>query len=517
VSDLPDGVYTWDTCGYRGGGRLRWSALVLAACTVSGPSADPVPRKGGSDSASSSATTTPTTPTAPTTPTSVTDTAVVAGASCSVTADNAVRLGCTLAAPVADTFAVTVTEVGSDVSRRFETRVPATHAIVPVSLLAAETEYSWIASGSGVGELGGGRIVTGVLPAEAGYSVAHAALDPLSDHLLVPTGCGDLPTLTVADKLGRVVWYASFPGSDTLIAAAPTERDSFVVLLDRGRVVEVDLAGQFRLDLDLSATVGRPLHHDISVSEGRIQVLSAFETVGADGAEYVVDGVILVDAAGEVVGRWDLTDWITPSGGPTEDLAAYWLGTFGSALDWSHANTVQPGPPGTMLVSFRHLHTIVQVRSDPADPAFGEVDWWLSAPASVLDGGLVLAAGPDIPAPHDFVYQHHATVDESGRLLVFDNRRPTDGVDSRALALTLTDDTATIDQVWSLPDFCPFQGGAFAVGDDRVLVTCPLVPYVLELGTGGTVHRRFEPRCADGTEYASRIVPWSPRSRIVVD
>ena len=156
------------------------------------------------------------------------------------------------------------------------------------------------------------------------------------------------------------------------------------------------------------------------------------------------------------------------------------------------------------------------MRSDPESPDFGVVDWWLSGPRSVVDGGLILTAAPEIPEPHDFAFQHHATLDDTGRLLLFDNRDSLDGLPSRALALSLDTRTAHLEQTWTLPDFCPFQGGAVALGDDRVLVTCAQVPYALELGADGTIHRHFEPACPEGWDHASRIVPWVPPDEITL-
>jgi hypothetical protein len=96
-------------------------------------------------------------------------------------------------------------------------------------------------------------------------------------------------------------------------------------------------------------------------------------------------------------------------------------GSEGRPFDWFHANSVAPGPGGTLLVSARNTHTIYAI-----DRATGELRWRLGGRRSDI------AMGPGTA----FEWQHDAEWLGGNRISLFDNHASTmGGGPSRALIL----------------------------------------------------------------------------------
>jgi hypothetical protein len=113
-------------------------------------------------------------------------------------------------------------------------------------------------------------------------------------------------------------------------------------------------------------------------------------------------------------------------------------GTSQQIEEWMHANSLQIAPTGVVIMSVRHLDTVIAI-----SPQFDRIAW------------RVGRFGSDFafPNPKDrFYHSHYVRVLENGNLLLFDNGdgRPAaeGGQYSRALELALDWDSMTATRVW---------------------------------------------------------------------
>jgi Arylsulfotransferase (ASST) len=125
-------------------------------------------------------------------------------------------------------------------------------------------------------------------------------------------------------------------------------------------------------------------------------------------------------ATGEVLMEWSAGDHV-PVSDTFSELTDREDGSEDLPLDWFHANSVAPGPAGTLLVSARNTHTIYAI-----DRATGELRWRLGGKHSDI------AMGPGAA----FKWQHDAEWLGGNRISLFDNNASTTGGGpSRALIL----------------------------------------------------------------------------------
>jgi len=106
--------------------------------------------------------------------------------------------------------------------------------------------------------------------------------------------------------------------------------------------------------------------------------------------------------------------------------------------EWTHANSLQVAPTGEILMSVRHLDTVIAI-----SPQFDRIAWRIGRFGSDF-------AFPD---PSDkFYHEHYVRMLDNGHLLLFDNgngRPPAEGGQySRALELALDWNSMTATKVW---------------------------------------------------------------------
>jgi len=118
--------------------------------------------------------------------------------------------------------------------------------------------------------------------------------------------------------------------------------------------------------------------------------------------------------------------------------------------EWMHANSLQVAPTGVILMSVRHLDTVIAI-----SPQFDRIAWQIGR------------FGSDFvfPNPSDkFYHEHYARLLENGNLLLFDNGdgRPASegGQYSRALELALDWNSMTATKVWEYRHQVASSGGA---------------------------------------------------------
>jgi hypothetical protein len=125
----------------------------------------------------------------------------------------------------------------------------------------------------------------------------------------------------------------------------------------------------------------------------------------------------------------------------------------GTALqieEWMHANSLQVAPTGVILMSVRHIDTVLAI-----SPQFDRIAWRIGRFGSDFA----------FPNPSDKLYhEHFVRMLENGNLLLFDNGagRPAaeGGQYSRALELALDWDSMTATKVWEYRHQVGTSGGA---------------------------------------------------------
>ena len=117
--------------------------------------------------------------------------------------------------------------------------------------------------------------------------------------------------------------------------------------------------------------------------------------------------------------------------------------------EWTHANSLQVAPTGVILMSVRHLDTVIAI-----SPQLDRIAWRIGRFGSDFT----------FPDPSDrFYHQHYVRMLENGNLLMFDNGngRPAaeGGLYARALELALDWNSMTATKVWEYRHQVSASGG----------------------------------------------------------
>jgi hypothetical protein len=183
---------------------------------------------------------------------------------------------------------------------------------------------------------------------------------------------------------------------------------------------------------------------------------------------------------GAVVFEWNSTDYPELYAQSVEGNAL----TNGTPSDYAHLNSVFLDPrDGNLILSFRHLDEILKV-----DRGTGNILWILGGAGDMF--GLA--------GSQRFSHQHHATIQDDGTLLVFDNGNPAGP--TRVLSFALDESLKTVTAFSVLGQkpadwaFSAYMGSAQRLDAGRYLVgwggtfgTNPADPDVSELLNGSPV------------------------------
>jgi hypothetical protein len=275
----------------------------------------------------------------------------------------------------------------------------------------------------------------------------------LGTWVLTTSACNGR-ALVVLDPLGRIRWYAELARKVLGFDVTPT--GTALAMIGGGELLELDHDGT----IVWSATneTGHPIHHDLARDEAGYTYVLAAATYTIRDVVYVLDQLLVYDGAGIHVATWELVDHLPDIYEPT-DNNGYWNVQFPGAVDFSHGNSVEVSPDGSLLLSLRWLDTLVALEG--VGPDFGTPRWWLSVEAVPSDYTI---------EGEVFDGQHHATLDADGVLRLFDNRLAPNP--SRALAYRLGDGVATLEGSWEMGAYCPVQGSAYPLADGSMLLTC---------------------------------------------
>lgn len=476
---------------------LVTAAVLLAAC----PAPDDQDGQDGLDTPDT-AVTPPLPP--PTTP-------EITAFACAQQPDNVLRYDCavTTSAP-AGSVRVGLAERGGPVRSTF-TAEPvdgtdgAAHTVTLWGM-RADRDHDVTAS-TGDGAVATASFRTAPLPALVQQlHVDVTGIDPVTDTLMVPFRCDEVPFLGIIDVTGALVWYQELivDGDGTIGMFNPTD-DGGVVAIVAHDVQEWDLRGQLRRQLVEGIDFDNRIHHDVIKRDGLLYALFA-DVYPVGSQEAVVDGIYVFDDTA-IVDTWELYDHVVIT---EADLAGgdhlFWQDVFPGAVDFSHANSLFVDDGG-IYVSTRWLSTVWKLRPH-ADPAFGDVVWRLvGRPQSPILPDFRLTA--DVPGPAGFVEQHHARIDPAGRLTLFDNRlgvSPTSRIIAYALDPTGIDaapgtaaGAATVVEAHDLGQMCDTQGSVYTTPAGDRVATCAPTGEVLEYRADGgdTPAYTMKVQCAD--------------------
>ena len=414
---------------------------------------------------------------------------------------NALRFACTVEADPPGAVSVRFEPV--DGSR--PARVHTGEEEVWMYFMAPDTAYRWEASSVDHPEVFvEGQVTTGS-PGTQAHVIATRSGSSTAPRFLTSSPCSG-GTVLVIDPDGTVLWYQDLSQqgvTPAMIEVVHFTEDETVLAISSEFVVEVDWTGRTLQVLTPGFDGGTVIHHDVFRRQGHTYTLFQ-ETLNLGGDTTYLDGFYVHDAQGDLVTTWRLIDHFTPPIPPEG---------HGGVVDYSHANAIFVQEDGDVLLSFRHLSTVIEVRGDPFAPDFGEILWVLSGDPSTdaLGSDFTLASIGDWPG---FVHQHHAHRLPNGRISLFDNRKDV-SQRSRVLEISLDEETgmAQMERVWDLGRFCAFQGASWPTATGNPLATCSPEGTAIELQADDPTEVVFEItlQCGSGSShYIPRFVPLSP-------
>jgi hypothetical protein len=242
----------------------------------------------------------------------------------------------------------------------------------------------------------------------------------------------------IVDDRGETVWSAPRTGTDAAFdLRVQTYRGEPVLTWwegesrGRGRPGHLVIADRrYREVARLQAGNGRNADkHEFRLTDEGTALLIAYgpdpadlSAIGGPEQGYEFESYIQeVDiATGEVLMEWSAGDHVRVSDTFSE-LTEGQDGSKGRPFDWFHANSVAPGPGGTLLVSARNTHAVYAI-----DRKTGELRWCLGGKHSDITMGPGAA----------FEWQHDAEWLGGNRISLFDNHASrSGGGPSRALIL----------------------------------------------------------------------------------
>jgi len=321
---------------------------------------------------------------------------------------------------------------------RLTTTAPELVDTIFLPRLRERTRYSYdvrIAGGSG--ESGSnGQFMTGELPAELSgfrFEASGRPTAPLTMIELMVTKTGASGVIIV-DQTGKIVWH--WRASGGFVNGATRRANGNFVFLDQDRgLVEVDPAGREIHFLPHGSEEGGTygnIHHDVIATPQNTLYFLARETQPVAGTQ----------VTGEAIWEWspernslrklwsafDFLDYVTertPASSPS---------------NWLHANSLQIGPRGSLIVSFRNIDQVISIAPD-----FRSFDWRLNGPGGTLQMDDA-----------DRFYGQHSPVEVApNRVMIFDNAigGPGGAVSSRVIELAVDPVAKRVSRVWEfVPD-----------------------------------------------------------------
>jgi arylsulfate sulfotransferase len=299
---------------------------------------------------------------------------------------------------------------------------------------------------------------TGALPEEI-IKIKKATIDStVFDGYILMRKFRSPAADVILNNKGDVVWYNRY---DTAVGRAFfwTSRNSILSTYDTSRMLDITLAGERTLDIDVRERLPElNIHHEIlydksgniitittdCLPEGQNRIKSL------KGAAVCGDGIIRLKPDGTVDWKWSILE----AGDPNipKDLKLRGREPIG------HANAIAISEDGNYLVSMRDFSQIWKINSQT-----GAVMW-------------KLGKGGDFKMPEEsyFLRQHSIHINPAGDLMMFDNGEKKERPLSRIVSFKVDEEKMqAIPQViiqlpkdLSSPKMC----SAYNITDDKFLV-----------------------------------------------
>lgn len=386
----------------------------------------------------------------------------VLAATCGTHEDNALRVRCelTLSRPSALVFTYEPVD-GSLPPRSVASSEDNSVVAADFVLMAPDTIYTWTATLPGVElpALAMGTVRTGLPPFEL---LGAVTMTGTSSASMVGFGspclAGAYAQIYATD--GRILWYQSLGGVAAFAEAISFTEDQTVLAIVGSKIREFSLLGEVLFEVGASDLSGR-FHHDVFRKDGLTWAITN-DTVEVEGEELLLDAFVVFDRDGDPIADWRLADHHEP------------LVFDETSRDYSHMNSIWVDDNDGVLLSMRHLSSIIRVHADIDSPRFGEIDWWMVGDGAT-DFGMAFGSDfeivSDVAGIASFQQQHNVHLLPDGRMALFDN-----GVQRDARLAVLRFDvqrgTVAIDESYDLFQTCPFQGGAWHTAAGHPMATC---------------------------------------------
>jgi hypothetical protein len=305
----------------------------------------------------------------------------------------------------------------------------ASHHQLQLTRLRAGTTYSYeVRSRNAAGRLGKptiGTVTSGPLPAGLADFVFETSGIPTRPVTLMQVSAATNGWFGViaTDASGAPVW---FHRTKTGAMGFMRRPNGDIAIIDNGIFV-IGPRGDTVASLPPASSAYGTIHHGIANSPtgGILFIANDKRTI----ADTVVtgDGIFEWDpATNVVVKRWtafDFFDWRTQRT------------TQSAANNWLHANAVNVGPRGNVILSMRNMNQVASIAAD-----FKSVEWRLGGPGATIS----------MPSADLFYGQHGAREISPGRVLVFDNGfdRPSAESFSRGLEIAVDATARTATKMW---------------------------------------------------------------------
>jgi len=280
-----------------------------------------------------------------------------------------------------------------------------------------------------------GEFVTGTLPPEIAdfqFEATGTPTAPLTMIELMVTSTGASGVIVV-DQAGEIVWY--WKASGGFVNGLTRRANGNFVILDQDRgLIEVDPSGTEHNVLPQLATEAPygNIHHDVIATPQNTLYFLARETRPVSGTSVTGEAIWEWSPEQDTVRKlWSAFDFLDFN---TEQTPA------SSPSNWLHANSLQIGPRGSLIVSFRNIDQVISI-----SPDFQSLDWRLSGPGGTLD----------INEADRFFGQHSPVEVAPYRVVIFDNALggPGGAASSRVIELAIDPSAGRATKVWEfIPD-----------------------------------------------------------------
>lgn len=280
----------------------------------------------------------------------------------------------------------------------------------------------------------------------------------------------------LVDMAGNVVHTWELPGllgskacllpNGNMLCSVVTDEGIPIPGAKGGRMLELDWAGHIVWE-----HTDHSQHHDIvRLDNGNTLYLSR-ETLSEEDAAKVRGGLPGTEIKGKIFG--DVVREVSPAGDLVwewyfrdADFEAFPLAADCHRGEWAHANSIAAMPDGNVLISFRHLDTIMIVSRET-----GEIVWHLR--------------------DEKWGHQHNADVLPNGNITLFANgmNNLLQPLHSRALEIN----PETGDTVWEYIDpqrwtfFSPVMSGMQRLANGNSLICEALSGRVFEIDGAGEI------------------------------